>query len=66
MFRTVFLALATISNGFLTKSKKEREEVKEVKEFGCDVIQITASDIGTLLYLDYGFKENDNFMYYET
>jgi len=39
--------------------------VKEAKEFGCDVIQITGSDIGVLLYSDYGFKKNRNFMYYE-
>ena len=39
--------------------------VKEAKEFGCDVIQITGSDMGALLYSDYGFKKNQNFMYYE-
>ena len=39
--------------------------VKEAKKVGCDVIQITGSDMGVLLYSDYGFKRNDNFMYYE-
>ncbi|MDE6904738.1 MAG: GNAT family N-acetyltransferase [Lachnospiraceae bacterium] len=38
--------------------------VKEAKDFGCAAVQITASDMGVLLYTDYGFKKNDNFMYY--
>lgn len=38
--------------------------VKEAKDFGCATIQITASDMGVLLYTDYGFKKNGNFMYY--
>ncbi len=38
--------------------------VKEAREFGCATIQITASDMGVLLYTDYGFKKNGNFMYY--
>ena len=36
----------------------------EAKEYGCSVVQITASDMGVLLYSDYGFKKNNNFMYY--
>ena len=39
--------------------------MKEAREFGCGTVQITASDMGTLLYTDYGFKKNSNFMYYE-
>ena len=27
-------------------------------------VQITASDMGVLLYTDYGFRKNGNFMYY--
>lgn len=38
--------------------------VQEAKEYGCGAVQITASDIGALLYTDYGFKKNNNFMYY--
>lgn len=28
------------------------------------MVQITASDMGVLLYTDYGFKKNPKFMYY--
>lgn len=38
--------------------------VNEARDFGCAAVQITASDMGVLLYADYGFKKNDNFMYY--
>jgi len=38
--------------------------VQEAKDYGCGMVQITASDIGVLLYTDYGFKKNGNFMYY--
>lgn len=38
--------------------------VKEAEDFGCSTVQITASDMGVLLYTDYGFKKNNNFMYY--
>lgn len=38
--------------------------VNEAKNFGCAAVQITASDMGVLLYTDYGFKKNGNFMYY--
>lgn len=31
---------------------------------GCGAVQITASDIGMLLYADYGFEQNGNFMEY--
>ncbi len=38
--------------------------VNEAKDYGCGVVQITASDMGVLLYTDYGFKKNKNFMQY--
>lgn len=38
--------------------------VNEAKNYGCAAVQITASDMGVLLYTDYGFKKNNNFMYY--
>ncbi len=38
--------------------------VNEAKEYGCAAVHITASDMGVLLYTDYGFKKNNNFMYY--
>ncbi len=37
----------------------------EAKQFGCGVVQITASDMGVLLYTAYGFKKNGNFMQYK-
>ena len=38
--------------------------VEEAREYGCGAVHITASDMGVLLYTDYGFKKNDKFMYY--
>jgi GNAT superfamily N-acetyltransferase len=38
--------------------------VNEAKDYGCGAVQITASDMGVLLYTDYGFKGNKNFMQY--
>lgn len=38
--------------------------VSEAKNYGCGTIQITASNMGVLLYTDYGFKKNGNFMDY--
>ena len=44
-------------------SKKLLEKViQEAKEYGCRTIQITASNMGVLLYTDYGFEKNNNFM----
>ena len=37
----------------------------EARQFGCGVVQITASDMGVLLYTAYGFKKNGNFMQYK-
>ena len=39
--------------------------VDEAKNYGCGVVQITASDMGVLLYTDFGFKKNGNFMQYK-
>ena len=39
--------------------------VKEAKEYGCGTVQITASDMGVLLYTDFGFVKNGNFMQYK-
>ena len=38
--------------------------VEEARAYGCGAIQITASDMGVLLYTDFGFKKNGNFMQY--
>lgn len=38
--------------------------VNEAKEQGCGTVQITASDMGVLLYSDFGFVKNGNFMQY--
>ena len=39
--------------------------VDEAIERGCGTVQITASDMGALLYSDFGFVKNDHFMQYE-
>ena len=39
--------------------------VEEAKEYGCGCVQITASDMGVLLYTDFGFVKNGNFMQYK-
>ena len=39
--------------------------VREAKEYGCGAVQITASDMGVLLYMDFGFVKNGNFMQYK-
>lgn len=36
--------------------------VNEAREKGCGAVQITASDMGVLLYTDFGFIKNPNFM----
>ena len=36
--------------------------VDEAKKYGCGCVQITASDMGVLLYTDFGFVKNGNFM----
>lgn len=39
--------------------------VDEARAYGCGVVQITASDMGVLLYQDFGFVKNGNFMQYK-
>ncbi|MBO4310422.1 MAG: GNAT family N-acetyltransferase [Lachnospiraceae bacterium] len=39
--------------------------VEEAKNYGCGSVQITASDMGVLLYTDFGFEKNGNFMQYK-
>lgn len=39
--------------------------VNEAKKQGCGTVQITASDMGVLLYSDFGFVKNGNFMQYK-
>jgi len=41
------------------------KEVQEAKEYGCGAVQITASDTGVLLYTDFGFEKNCNFMQFK-
>ena len=36
--------------------------VEEARAYGCGCVQITASDMGVLLYTDFGFVKNGNFM----
>lgn len=38
--------------------------VEEARNYGCGAVQITASDMGVLLYSDFGFVKNGNFMQY--
>lgn len=38
--------------------------VNEAKDYDCGAIQVKASDAGVLLYTNYGFRKNSNFMYY--
>ena len=38
--------------------------VEEARAYGCGAVQITASDMGVLLYTNFGFKKNSNFMQY--
>ena len=39
--------------------------INEAREHGCGTVQITASDMGVLLYTDFGFTKNQNFMQYK-
>ena len=42
-----------------------RRVVAEARAYGCGAVQITASDMGVLLYTDFGFVKNGNFMQYK-
>ncbi len=39
--------------------------VEEARIRGCGTVHITASDMGVLLYTDFGFEKNGNFMQYK-
>ena len=39
--------------------------VEEARAYGCGTVQITASDMGVLLYTNFGFVKNGNFMQYK-
>ena len=39
--------------------------INEARDYGCGTVQITASDMGVLLYTDFGFVKNNNFMHYK-
>ena len=39
--------------------------VEEARAYDCGSVQITASDMGVLLYTDFGFVKNGNFMQYK-
>lgn len=39
--------------------------VEEARRYGCGAVWITASDMGVLLYSDFGFVKNGNFMQYK-
>jgi GNAT superfamily N-acetyltransferase len=38
--------------------------VEEARSYGCSSVHITASDMGVLLYTNFGFVKNGNFMQY--
>ena len=42
-----------------------RMVVEEARAYGCGTVQITASDMGVLLYSNFGFVKNMNFMQYK-
>ena len=42
-----------------------QKEAEEARAAGCGVIWITASDMGVLLYTDFGFEKNEKFMQYK-
>ena len=39
--------------------------IEEARAYGCGTVQITASYMGVLLYTDFGFVKNGNFMQYK-
>ena len=39
--------------------------VDEARKRGCGTVQITASNMGVMLYSDFGFEKNGNFMQYK-
>lgn len=41
-----------------------KKVMDEAENYGCGVVHVTASDMGVLLYSNYGFQKNQNFMQY--
>ncbi|MCL1917526.1 MAG: GNAT family N-acetyltransferase [Peptococcaceae bacterium] len=39
--------------------------VHEAKEHGCGIVQVTASDMGALLYQDFGFERKSHYFQYK-
>lgn len=64
--------IGLVSSVFVEKDYRRKGIAKHLlskiadaaKQYGCCSLQITASDIGVLLYTDFGFKVNNNFMFY--
>lgn len=64
--------IGLLSNMYTLKSHRRRGIAKqlldkafeEARQYGCGAVHITASDEGVLLYTEYGFKMNNNFMQY--
>ena len=62
--------IALLSSMFTDKNYRRKGIAKELlrrvtdeaREKGCAVVQITASDMGVLLYTDFGFVKDNNFM----
>ena len=65
--------IAILSSMFTDKAYRRKgiakqllsKVVNEAKEQGCGAVWITASDMGVLLYTDFGFVKNSNFMQYK-
>ena len=36
--------------------------IEEARQYGCGTVQVTASQMGRLLYTDYGFQQSEKFM----
>lgn len=65
--------MGLLSSMFTDKAYRRQGIAKELltrvvngaREYGCGTVQITASDMGVLLYTDFGFVKNGNFMQYK-
>ena len=65
--------IGLLSSMFTDKSYRRRgiakellgRVVNEARKQGCGTVQITASDMGVLLYSNFGFTKNGNFMQYK-
>ncbi|MDE6697918.1 MAG: GNAT family N-acetyltransferase [Lachnospiraceae bacterium] len=65
--------MGLLSSMFVSKEYRRQGIAKELlarvvnaaKDYGCGTVQITASDMGVLLYSNFGFVKNRNFMQYK-